>query len=312
MLRIFKSELNILKKAFKHTGNLAYTIFIIGLTFVVLFTATFAWFSMNNQVTGTGMEMSVDTVPSLVISTLNDGSANSISAKRLNTSVTFTGDFTLRPATHIASGETYTTYPSGLKYVTNLEDVLANTGYRDPNGDALTYASAANTSAKTFYVDRIVYIASANKPISNCTALYIELENISGVADTRTTSGTYNPTYSFNAATVDFYVISGVAQNATITATASNYVGSINVAGAKSGNVANSRVDLLSALGANPVIPLNTSSSIAILMRCYFDGALEDTSSSGNAYITSDLIATMAANAKISLGMKITATVPEN
>jgi hypothetical protein len=46
-------------------------------------------------------------------------------------------------------------------------------------------------------------------------------------------------------------------------------------------------VDIFS--GAGGTVPLNTDGYIKVIMRCYFDGALQDTTS-GKAYVNSEQV----------------------
>ena len=145
-------KLNNWKAASKYAGNLVYSIIAIIAVFAVLFSASFAWFTMNKDVKATGMKMTVKATSNLVISTLNSDAEGGIASETAPSTVSFTTSANLNPATH---DDDYVTYPGGLKYVINLEDVSSSTGYADVE---YNYGSAENTEKKVYHIS--VFIMS--------------------------------------------------------------------------------------------------------------------------------------------------------
>jgi len=131
------------------------------------------------------------------------------------------------------------------------------------------YVSGAE---KEYYVDYTVKLASTDKTMS-ATRLYA----------TMSSDDTDSHDYQ-NAASVDFYLDS-VAE--------ANYKGTLNLAGKSYTNSGSAvtEVDLMTGSAQTPItIPLNTSGSITVVMRFYFDGGLEKTS--GQAYVYSEGLST--------------------
>lgn len=293
MLKTLREKINNFKKTYKYAGNLIYSSVAIILVFVVLFSASFAWFTMSKNVNATGMKVSIETTSSLVISTLNSTEDGGIASRGAPSKVTFTTNENLNPATH---DDDYTTYTGGLKYVINLEAVSSSSGY----ADEYDFGNAVNTEKKKYYIDRIVYVASAFKPLENCTALNLEITDISDFENT-----------AFNAASVDIYVIPNITvEDDTPVPTAGSFVGTLNIAGEKADTAGTYKVDLLKNINEK-TIPLNTEESICVIMRTYFDGALES-ETEGTAYVTTDVVSTLtSSDNNLQFGMKISALTSE-
>lgn len=228
-------------------------------------TVTFAWLSANRKAEADQVEMQVDTYSNLVIS---DDSSEIQGADYTEMVVTYTtNDTKYAPCTHDGA-DGYKT--EELKYITNLTEIDRTTGYKKTNGADLIYAKAANstTGGTQYYLEKTVYLASNSKEIESATLtgeIMSATKDVSGVA-TNISSGT------LMATSVDFYLVSGG------TAT---YMGTSNVA-------TKNKVSLFGVDGSSKnvadEIPLNTEGYITVLMRFYFDGALES-STSGTAYV---------------------------
>jgi len=146
-------------------------------------------------------------------------------------------------------------------------------------------------TGEQYYVDYVVYIAS----------LYMEYNNIPHLNASFIETGNQLATdvnNAYKAASIDFYM-EVVGLNETITASSSNYKGTLNLVDTTE------TVDVLSGV-SNATIPLNTEGALAVLMRCYFDGALTytDTTATPNvtrSYVNSEALKTE----KISLNFKV-------
>ena len=233
-----------------------------------LVSASFAWLSMNKETASNGMQMNVEVTPNLII---NSDSA-AIQAVGAPSSSDFTVTFNTaasskKPAQHdpadTANKATDWTYSTGLKYVTNTTNVGVETGLA--KAGALNYATASDSS---YYVDYTVYIASA---MSGQDIVATMTGSIAG-------SGAYKAD-TLAASSIDFY-LGSVAK--------ANYKGTLNQAGldalVNDHSTTKTEVTILS----NGDIPLNTSSYLTVIMRCYIDGGLLKDAT--HAYINSEKV----------------------
>lgn len=224
----------------------------LSLTFCVLVCSaiSYAWFSSNRDVDTDGMKMQVDATPNLIIA---DDVTDIVKPDYLERLVVCGSDVTkLAPATHDSA---YTS--TNLKYVTNEDQVDIFTGYKKDGGNDLSYAAAENSDDGTkYYIEKEVYIASNKQALTDTDLVCF----ISGAQkdSVEITDGT------LMSASVDFYLKDGD----TLT-----FKGTSNVKD-------KSEVTLLEE---GSIIPLNTESYITVVMRFYFDGALEK--SAGQAYV---------------------------
>lgn len=250
---------------------------------ILLGTAAYAWLGANRVTDSNGIEMAIDVSENLVISDstseISKAKIDEINTGKTNYTpflVTFaTNDNKYVPTTHDAN---YTTYTSGLKYVTNNEEVDVVTGLQR-SSTALTFADAASGEAgKKYYVDYVVYIASHGAALSNHTLTAKIVSAKKGGADV--TSG------SLMATSIDFYV--GEVSSST-------YKGKAQVA--------TMSTDVVTLQASTTDIPLNTDSWIKVTMRCYFDGALVNSTDS-KAYINSATVDL----SKVTLNVEFTAT----
>ncbi len=207
---------------------------------VMLTSITAAWFANNRDVASNGMQMSVETTPNLVISD-SESAISSMTASGATFSVTFnSGRDNMYPATHAGTGAVK------LQYVSDSSVVDINSGLAK-DGSSLTMADVVSSSSSLYYVDFTVYIASVNKALTTT--------GVTAAFSTTTTNDTHKAT------SVDFYVDG-------------TYVDTLNLAGLNYSVNDASTAKTSVSLGITEV-PLNTEDSIAITMRCYFDGALE-------------------------------------
>jgi hypothetical protein len=235
---------------------------------------------MNREVYSSGVEMSIETLPSLVISKedgngagqIGNADIESICAKAENNyTITYTSDKeAMLPATHDWAVGTTT----GLKYVSNLENIGFTTGLAK-GGASLSFNAVPADSDSTYYIDYEAYIASVNEAMTN-TDLVASL-SLAGTA-------LNEYTVYLKAATVDFYVGS---------VTLNNYKGSINVR--------DSETKKVNLTDITHTIPLNTEGSIHVIARCYFDGALQENESDTETYVKSYDAGTEKVKLKITL-----------
>ena len=250
----------IMSKIVKSKGVMVSSIISLLLSLVVLATVSMAWLSMNKQTNSEGMKLKVDVTPNLIISKTAGALAAIGGPTEENFSVSFVDSSAapVKPATH---SETFGT--TGLKYVTNAHEVSPTTGLAKSSA-TLSFASVTTSG---YYIDYTVYIASSGKAMGSETPQDL-FATLTPPASIDSASGEN----TLKATSIDFYVGS-VEQD--------NYKGTLNVAGTPSTTV---------PLLENGVIPLNTSGNIVVIMRCYIDGALLN--SSGIAYINTATVDT--------------------
>lgn len=274
-----------MRDKFMHKNGITSIIVLALSACILLGTAAYAWLGANRVTDSNGIEMAIDVSENLVISDstseISKAKIDEINTGKTNYTpflVTFaTNDNKYVPTTH---DNTYTTYTSGLKYVTNNEEVDVVTGLQRSSTTALTFADAASGEAgKNYYVDYVVYIASHGAALSNHTLTAKIVSAKKGGADV--TSG------SLMATSIDFYVGDDVSS--------STYKGTANVA--------TMSTNVVTLQASTTEIPLNTESSIKVTMRCYFDGALVNSTDS-KAYINSATVDL----SKVTLNVEFTAT----
>lgn len=160
------------KKNFRDIRN---AVFMLCIMLAMLSTATFAWFSMNDRVSATGMQVQAKSKGSLVINIDDPVPQNS---------TTTDVDFAEESATKLIP----VTYDSGWKIVADPSTVDKTTGSPEAATTDVTMVK------DTHYVDRLVYIASAG-------------EEMEGQILSATVTATNTSTeLSAKAITVAFYV----------------------------------------------------------------------------------------------------------
>lgn len=264
-------------------GSLALTLFL-------LIAASMAWLSMNRETSSNGMQLQVKVTPNMVISDSTTTLATISGTTEADFSLTFTdGPTALLPCTN---DQTYNTYASGLKFVTNLSDVGVTSGLAKADA-SLTYGSA---TSGTYFKDYVVYIACVGDIMENMD-LTVTLSPTATIAS----DGQFKQD-TLDATSIDFYVATvGSGNMSTYTVNSfsygsSTYKGTLNVAeydiakNRASSTFTTAESDKVSTLTLfeNSTIPLNTDDGIVIVMRCYFDGAL--LKSTSQAFINSEKV----------------------
>ena len=230
-----------------------------------------AWFSENKEATADGLSVNAKVSPNLIIGK----SIAQIKQQNILFSVDFNGTARddMIAVTH--DGEIADTY---LKYLTNHYAVDTHTG-NVKDGMTLEFAAVPATDNEAYFIDYTVYIASAFDPleVSSLTAKIVIPESVDAK----------HP--YFNAASIDFYVGE---------VSLDNYRGTTSVAGSLKGET----IELMPNGGT---VPLNTDENgyIKIIMRSYFDGALQNPDTK-NAYVNSYTVLTDG----VVIGVDFTAT----
>lgn len=223
------------------------------LVVMALGTSTFAWFSMNKEVNATGMQVTATAEGSLII---KQGAFPAANDGIVEVDFDDASATALFASTHDSD---YTTYATGLKYVTNPEKVNASTGL---GNETLTFANAANTTTptvKNYYKDYTVYIAAAGEAMEH-QDLTITITNPTGITNLN------------GAISVDFYY----ALNNTPTIESATYAGALNLVGLDpvTNDASTTKTEITLSDITIPVA--NGSAGYVIIMRVYVDGALKD------------------------------------
>ena len=229
----------------------------LGLAFVVFTLSEFslAWFADNDEVTASELSVKANGSPNLII----EKSADELLNDEFDFVINFEG---MTRSNMVAVTRDESVADTMLKYLTNPHAVDSITG-NVKDGMDLTFEPVPATENDQYFIDYTVYIASAIKPLE-VSSLLASIIKPSFVDETQP---------YFNAVSIDFYV-----DEVSI----AGYRGTTSVA-------THASVDLLPG-GAT--IPLNTSGNyIKVIMRCYFDGALQDTETN-KAYINSYTVST--------------------
>ena len=263
------------KKSF--TKSIAITaVLLVVMTAASTAWITTAWFAKNRDVDSNGMSMDVEVSSNLVIAktTANIQTLNwtGISVDSWTTeNAQNSGKFL--PATHDNAAGTLQ-----LKYCNNPGDVSLTKGYaKDGKTLAFTNVTEAAGNDSMYYRDYVVYIASSGKEFS---ASKLEAKLTGTVASGKDYQ---------NAVSVDFWLAK--TKNATPA-----YIGTRNLLNQAT------KLDLLN--GVTTTIPLNTSDYMTVIMRFYYDGALQKSGDSTTAYINSAEVTTGA----LDLSVTFTAT----
>ena len=228
-----------------------------------------AWFSENKEATAEGLSVNAKVSSNLIIGK----SIAQIKQQNILFSVDFTGTARKDMIAVTHDNDIADTY---LKYLTNHYAVDTHTG-NAKDGMELIFAPVPGENNEAYFIDYTVYIASAFEPleVSSLAAKIVIPESVDAK----------HP--YFNAASIDFYV-GEVSLN--------NYRGTASVANR------DVPVELMQGGGT---VPLNTDENgyIKVIMRCYFDGALQDPDTK-NAYVNSYTVLTDG----VVIGVDFTAT----
>ena len=241
----------IVKQTIKVTGALVLLITVfIGFLFS---NRSMAWFAKNENVSAGGLSANVKVSPNLIIAK----DVESITEGNL----VFSVDFKDAAKTNMIAVTRDETMPTTfLKYLTNHYAVDFTTG-NAKDGYELEFDPVPAENNQEYFIDYTVYIASAFEQLS--------VKSLNAMITIPSTVDESHP--YFNAASIDFYVGE---------VSLSGYRGTTSVA-------SNTGVDLFSNNGG--IVPLNSDGHIKVIMRCYFDGALQD-ETTGKAYINSEKV----------------------
>ena len=245
-----------MSKVFKQSIKVIFSLILLIAVFVGFMFAnpSLAWFAQNKQVTATGLSANVKVSPNLIIAKTDEA----IKRGDLVFSLDYKGEARTNMIAVTHDNSVPTTF---LKYLTNHYAVDIQTG-NVKEGETLEFANVPETDNEAYFIDYVVYIASAFEElnVSSLNATVIMPENVD-------TAHPY-----FNAASVDFYV-----EEVSLT----GYRGTTSVAE----NLTNDEYTGVNLFPSGGTVPLNTEQSIKVIMRCYFDGALQD--ETGIAYVNS-------------------------
>ncbi len=242
-------------------------------TMCILATTVFAWFAMNKQGEADGMSVSAQSTPNLVIS---DENVNIKTATFLNTSsspfaVSFTpAQHALLPSTYDAAADDY-----NLKHLTDdgmgkisPKTGLANSGSTIGSSD---FAAVTSSEASSYYIDYVVYIASHGVALTGHDLSVSFSGWVKGLEGTYVAINEGTMADTFKAMTIDFYIGDDLTAR----------VGTLNLA-----QIGTTPYVILS----DGTIPLNTSDTIKVTMRCYIDGALQVSGDSTKTYVRSESV----------------------
>ena len=243
-------------KVLKQTIKVIFALILLVVVFIgFLFSnLSMAWFAKNENVTANGFSATAKVSPNLIIAK----SAEEITAGNLLFGVEFSNPATTNM---IAVTHDETASETFLKYLTNHYAIDFNSGTKK-EGYKLEFAPVPTDNNQEYFIDYTVYLASVfgQLPVKSLNAMITIPSSVD------------NEFPYFNAASIDFYV--GEVSVA-------NYRGTASV-----GN-RNESVDLFKGQ-EDKVVPLNSNGYIKVIMRCYFDGALQD--SNGLAYTNSKMV----------------------
>ena len=259
MAEIIKKKISELKR---HSVSLS----LISLALIIAISGMFAingslgWYAHNDEVSADGMSVDAKTTPNLVIGATQD----ELLADTLQFSVSFksTDASAMTAVTRdVNCPDTY------LKYLTSHYAVDESTGNAKEDM-SLEFAPVPTVSEEVYFVDYTVYIASRFDSLA--------VSSLTASITSPTTVDADHP--YFNAASIDFYVGVYVGEVSSV-----NYCGTASVA---------NRENSIELFRDGVVVPNTTDGYIKVIMRCYFDGALQDNSDPTRAYINSETVKT--------------------
>lgn len=259
---------------------------------VMLSTASFAWFTMGTQATATGMTVKAEAASALLI--VNEAKTGETLAKfaAATNNETFGAASTPKiPATHyIAEGQGAHTLAEGqtapdtlLVTVSDTNKVTHATGAYSGTYNAVAEATD-NPYETAYYIDYVAYLAAAGAAVEGKT-LTATVTVPDGVLES-----------IHNAVTIDFWVDASTKDtDDNGDAVDIGYIGSVNLKDAKATggkNITLGQMDIPVAItegtDAQGQATNVVNDYVKVIMRVYYDGALEETS--GTTYVRNDQI----------------------
>ena len=224
---------------------------------VMLSTATFAWFTMNDNATAMGMQVQAKASGNLLINTQGLTAADN----KIEVAVSDTNKVNLTPITYVTGdniGDTeHWQYANDQTKVDPLYgDILDNTTLAKYN------AEANGATAAPYFAEYEIYLATAGDALPNCD-VSVQIHGLSGVDQK------IAPAY-----TVAFWVI---GQNSDYAYADPDYNMPTHILNYKDGQTAKvkitettERVNVPSTIGAGA----DTRVGVKVIMRVFVDGAL--------------------------------------
>ena len=254
------------------------------MTSVVLVIAiTYAWYAFNDRTHGQGMDITVKCPANLIIT--NDSSNWNAGVTELSSGLIPAEGNSNHDIPSVFATTHKNDSPTGLGYLRNSYEIDPATGKIKTTIQSqiiLDDVIDSEVNGKYYYVDYTVYVASFGEAFSSNTTLVAKLiddnENVHDL---------------FKATSVDFYIKGNSDSDYT-------FGGTLNLAGVSSSNDGTTVTEVELNTG---VIPLYTDGWYEIIMRCYFDGNLND-SSTNFTYITSNEVDELQEN-RIVIGVEL-------
>ena len=223
---------------------------------VMLSTASFAWFTMNDNATATGMQVQAKASGNLLINTQGLTAADN----KIEVEVSNPGKVSLTPITYVEGTNMATT--EHWQYATEATKI-------DPlYGDILDNTTLAKFDASTgvsapYFAEYVVYLATAGEKLENCD-VKVQIHGLAGIDQA------IAPAY-----TIAFWVIEQDA--VTLGYTDPDYNMPTHILNYRDGHTNKititdtaERVDVPSTMGAGA----DTRVGVKVIMRIYIDGAL--------------------------------------
>lgn len=233
---------------------------IIAISGMFAINGSLGWYAHNDEVSAGGMSVDAKTTPNLVIGK----SPDELMADNLQFSVSYKTDDLIN-MTSVTHDDQCTT-KTYLKYLVNHYAVDESTG-NAKNGMSLEFQPVPITSDEVYFVDYTVYIASRFDSLA-----------VSSLTASITSPITVDSDHPyFNAASIDFYVGAVSLEN---------YRGTTSVSDSLN---ATARASIELFPDGVTVPDASSNQSIKVIMRCYFDGGLQDTNTN-RAYINSNTV----------------------
>ena len=251
------------------------------MTSVVLVIAiTYAWFAFNDRTTGNGMSITVKCPANLIIT--SDSSNWNPGVTELSRGLIPAEGSDDEPVPSVFATTHKSDSPTGLGYLRNSYEIDPGTGKPKENKVAiLDDVIESEVNGKYYYIDYTVYVASFGEAFNSSTVLAASLiddnENLLNL---------------FKATSVDFLIKGNTDNDYT-------FAGTLNLANKDASNNGNTKAEVELNTGT---IPLYTEGWFEVILRCYFDGNLNDTAT--KTYITTNEVNALSTNS-VTIGVEI-------